>query len=156
MNIAGKSLQLLVGVPFLMMALCDVSHGQQLPENFHGVWIISVAEDSSCKRSDWDNFQNDALLKVEGREAQFFASTCNVKSVKPSPSDAGSTVELTLACSGEGEVRNTREIWSVRDIGPRKALVMTQLQASQSVSAESRRTNKMRPDVDVSLYLACQ
>jgi hypothetical protein len=155
MNIARNPVQLLAGVAFLTTAFYGVSHGQQFPEVFHGVWIVSVAEDSACKASDWDKHENDGLFRVDAREARYWESSCSVTRMRPSPWDGGPTVDVTMTCGGEGEVSSSREIWSVVDIGSRKALVMTQLEASASVPA-SKKLPPMRRALGARVYLVCE
>lgn len=156
MNIARNLAQLLAVVAFLTTAFCGISHGQPFPEAFHGVWIVGVAEDNACKASDWEKHENDGLFRVDAREARAWESSCSITRMRPSPWDGSPAVELTMTCGGEGEISSSREIWTVVDIGTRKALIMTQLEASISVPAGSKKKNPMRRALGARVYLACE
>jgi hypothetical protein len=156
MNIARNSV--LGGLVLLVTAFGGVSHGQQqgFPKEFHGVYIGGYAENNTCKASDWDKHENDSLFRIDARDAMAWESSCSVKRMRPSPWDGGTSAEFTLACAGEGEISSTREIWSILQIGARKALVMTQLESSDSVPEGSKKMPPLRRTLGARIYLACE
>ena len=156
MKTARKSAPWLFGLAFLATIAPGISHAQQYPAGVRGVWITSYAEDNVCKASDGDQITNEGLLRIDAKEAQFYESSCSVKRARPAETGDGTPVELTLSCGGEGETWNTREIWSLTQVGSRKALIMTRLEASGPITAGSKKQTPMRRQVGAHLYLACE
>jgi hypothetical protein len=156
MHIARKSAPWLCGLAFLATLCPGISHAQQYPTGVRGAWITSYAEDDVCKANGGDQLTNEGLLRIDAREALFYESSCSVKRARPAETGDGTPVELTLSCGGEGETWNTREIWSVTQVGARKALIMTRLESSAPVAAGSKKQTPMRRQVGAQLYLACE
>lgn len=146
----------LAGAAGVALASGGATHAEPIPSLFHGEWIVAVAENSACKAGDWQKRENDGLLKIDKNDAMFYESSCKVKRIRPSPWDGAPSVDMTMTCGGEGEMSSTREIWSVVQVGSRKALVMTQLEASDGVPVESKKMPPLRRSIGAKIYLACE
>jgi hypothetical protein len=137
----------------------------QVASQFQGVWLsapTTADQSSACKRSDWGRRDQahgkiDGLINVTQRTIEHWESRCNVtafRMVKPA-SGSDPIAEVALACGGEGERWNTRELWSVQSLASRKVLIQVQLQRAETTGGKQKAA-RLVADLAVSMYLQCQ
>ena len=143
----------------------SVAQAQVAPQ-FQGVWLAAPpagGQSSACKRSDWgrrDQLRGkiDGLISVTQRTIEHLESRCNVtafRMVKPA-SEYQAIAEVALACGGEGERWNTRELWSIQSLASRKVFIQVQLQRAETTGDKKGKAARLVADPDVSMYLQCQ
>jgi hypothetical protein len=123
--------------------------------DFIGVWVRGDADNNKCKAEDWKKHENDGLINVSSSSVEYWESGCKIISVKRSTSNQyDSTVNVQLACGGEGLTWRSREIWAVQTIDNRKMFVATTVSTSDERDDSGRRTNTTGPSV--AIYLQCR
>jgi hypothetical protein len=97
------------------------------------------------------------LINVSSSSVEYWESACKIVSVKRSTSNQyDSTVNVELACGGEGFTWRSREIWALHTIDNRKMFVATTVSRSQVRDDLGRKTNEMQSGPSVSIYLQCR
>ena len=138
----------------------------QVASQYQGVWLAAPTtadQSSACKRSDWGRRDQargkiDGLINVTQRTIEHWESRCSVtafRMIKPA-SGSQAIAEVALACGGEGERWNTRELWSVQSLGSRKVFIQVQLQRAETTDDKKGKAARLVADPEVSIYLQCQ
>jgi cephalosporin hydroxylase len=102
--------------------------------------------------------ENDGLINVEYRSISHWESSCDVKSFRKLNSQLmpNGIAEVTLACGGEGMTWSTREVWSITELGSRKVLAQVQFQSSEAQDETKPRSNRLRTEYAVRLFVRCE
>jgi hypothetical protein len=126
----------------------------EFPLELRGIWSALEGSSHECRKSEWEGDRHDAMLSVEQGAVEYWESNCKLSSLRKSD---GSSYELVLACSGEGQSWRTREVWRFVDAGTRKLLVSVLLSRfdERDDSGKPLR-NPERPRVSVGVYAECK
>lgn len=146
----GKAL----GVIAAIYSSTEASYSAEIPHEFTGIWSIATATDSQCRRSDWQNSRKDGMISVAARSIDYWETSCKISNVKES---YDSTVEVGLACSGEGTTWRSDEIWHVQKVGLRKQLISVSLRRfDERDETGNQFKNKEKHEISVSVFLECK
>jgi hypothetical protein len=146
------------------IVLSSAAGAADLPAEFNGMWLATEATNNRCVVADVKAEKNgapvDRVMSVGPGEVAFYETRCKITSVKPirnvNPSDTNQrNVEATLACTGEGMLWNTREIWHVETIDGSKVVVVTSLSQTNYRDDKGRRQNTPSL-ITTSIYYACR
>lgn len=91
--------------------------GRNIPREFHGVWGSTATQ---CSAKDWRNL--DTLHRISSNKVEWWEATCEVTQAV-SRMEEKNTMEVQLACSGEGEEWTSGELWKLIEIERSKYLV---------------------------------
>ena len=128
----------------------------QALSDFIGVWILGDADNNGCKAEDWKGHKNDRLINVSSSSVEEWEGVCKIISVKRSASyQPDKTLNVELACAGEGFTSRSKVIWAVQTIDNRKMFVTTTVSTSDARDDFGRRTNAIPSGPSVSIYLQC-
>jgi hypothetical protein len=155
----GRLIGAQLGLLLAAALVANASAAEKVPSEFQGVWIFTAESDNECRPGDWKGDGSDRLINVSSDRRLGWENVCDVKSVaRPNISshDDGS-VQVTLACNGEGRRWNAIEIWHVQTFGQKKILAMTPVSmvGLRGVDGERMRLGK-NDRITSSIYLACR
>ena len=146
----GKAL----GVIAAIHSFTEASYSAEMPPEFAGIWSIATETDNQCWRSDWQNSRKDGMISVAARSIDYWETSCKISNVNES---SDSTVEVGLACSGEGTTWRSDEIWHVQKVGLRKQLISVSLRRSDERDESGKPfKNKEKHEISVSVFLECK
>lgn len=91
------------------------------PSAFVGEWI-SISDDApqSCAAGDFEKHENDAVIRITPKQAQYWESMCDLRFLKTEFGAAS----VAASCRGEGETWKSSEVWSRRTLFGRDLLIM--------------------------------
>jgi hypothetical protein len=154
---AGKTIIALLFPFTVFQAATATTQFDQVLSDFLGVWILGEADNNQCKASDWKAQENDRLINVSSSSVEYWEDECKILSVKRStPGQYDTTVNVELACGGEGLTWRSKEIWALQTIDHRKMFVATTVSTSNARDDLGRKTNEMQSGPSVSIYLQCR
>jgi len=146
----GKAL----GVIAAIYASTEVSYSAEIPLEFIGIWSIATDADNQCRRSDWENSRNDGMISVAAHSIDYWETSCKISNINES---YDSTVEVGLACSGEGATWWSDEVWHVQKVGLRRQLISVSFRRSDERDESGKQfKNKEKQKISVSIYLQCK
>jgi hypothetical protein len=142
---------------------CDVQ-AAELPKQFQGVWVSAgIPNKDKCTRQapeGTDDRPLDVMMTVEGGAITKYEQYCTVQSARlqhaPNPDEAGRiTMDVTLACQGEGMLWTARDIWHFETIDGARVVTVTALGQTNYRNEKGRR-EKAHSRVIVSIYTPCR
>jgi len=144
-----------------LAVLVPAAHAADLPKQFQGLWVLAnVPTKNKCRKEEpkgEDDRPVDAMMSVTGGKIDYYETHCQVQSVKPQQSLNADRIDLdvSVSCSGEGQLWTGREIWHFETIDGKPALAVTQVSQTNYRDERGRKTKPPASMVMSSIWSAC-
>jgi len=147
-----------------LVVLASAAQAADLPQQFQGLWVAAeVANKDKCRAEEPKGEEDrpvDSMMSVTGGTVTYYEMQCVVQSSKMQHAPTREprervTLDVNLACKGEGELWSSRQIWHFETIDDKPVLAVTDL-TQTNYRDERGRKLKVTGRVIASIYFACK
>jgi len=147
-----------------LIALASAAHAADLPQQFQGLWVSAeVPNKDKCRKDEPKGEEDrpvDSMMGVTGGTITWYEMQCTVQSSKLQHAPTREpkeriTLDVNLACKGEGELWSSRQIWHFETIDGKPVLAVTDL-TQTNYRDERGKKLKVTGRVIASIYFACR
>ena len=94
------------------------------------------------------------MISVAAHSIDYWETRCKISNINEL---YDSTVEVGLACSGEGATWGSDQIWHVHKVGLRKQLISISLRKfNERDDSGNQLKDKEKKEISVNIYLQCE